>query len=188
MPWFMIWRQKLGSSKDHFWNLRVSLPRGCQYFLEYLLEFKNILGDYSRGQALSIHAKNQTSKISCYSPFNSLFCAVLLTLLLWSLLFFLTAPLFSAVFITPFYILCSSSYPHFCSMQFFSPPSMFYAVLLTPYAVLLTPFSVLCSSFYSLLCSLSLYLPLSLFSVVLLTSFTVLCCFSFLPLFSLLFF
>ena len=65
MPWFMILRQKMmGLSKDHFCNLRVSIPGGWKYFREYLCEskniFKNIVGYYSRGQVISIHAKNQT--------------------------------------------------------------------------------------------------------------------------------
>jgi len=69
MPWFTIERQKKdGVSKDHFCNL--PLP-GCQFFREYLHVNENILGYYSRGQVLSIHAKNQTQKISCYCPFKS---------------------------------------------------------------------------------------------------------------------
>ena len=44
------------------------------YFCEYLREnkniFENLLGYCSRAQVLSVHEKNQSSKISCYSPFN----------------------------------------------------------------------------------------------------------------------
>ena len=56
--------KKIASSKDHFCNLRVSLPGGCKYFREYLREneniFENILGYCSRAQVLWIHAKKQT--------------------------------------------------------------------------------------------------------------------------------
>ena len=76
MPWFMIWRQKMGSSKDHFCNLQVIVTQRLQIFLwissQNKNDFENILGYYSRGQVLSIHAKNQTSKISCYCPFNGI--------------------------------------------------------------------------------------------------------------------
>ena len=64
----------MGSSKDHFLDFRVLLPGSQKYFREYLCEneniFENILGYWSRAQVLSIYAKNQSSKISCYSPFN----------------------------------------------------------------------------------------------------------------------
>ena len=64
----------MGPTKDHFCYFRVSLPRSQKYFREYLREnkniFKNILGYCSRAQVLSIHAKKQSSKISCYSPFK----------------------------------------------------------------------------------------------------------------------
>ena len=64
----------MGSSKDHFLDFRVLLPGSQKYFREYLCEnkniFKNILGYCSRAQVLSIHAKNQSSKISCHSPFK----------------------------------------------------------------------------------------------------------------------
>ena len=67
----------MGSSKDHFIDFRVLLPGSQKYFREYLCEneniFKNILGYCSRAQELSINAKNQTSKISCYSPFKERF-------------------------------------------------------------------------------------------------------------------
>ena len=60
----------MGSSKDHFLGFRVLLPGIQKYFREYLCENENILGYCSRAQVLSIYAKNQSSKISCYSPFN----------------------------------------------------------------------------------------------------------------------
>ena len=64
----------MGSSKDHFLDFRVLLPGSQKYFREYLREneniFENILGYCSRVQVLSIYAKNQSSKISCYSPFK----------------------------------------------------------------------------------------------------------------------
>jgi len=34
----------MGSSKNLFFNLQVSLPGGCKYFRDYLRENKNILG------------------------------------------------------------------------------------------------------------------------------------------------
>ena len=46
-------------------------------FCKYIREnentgiFENILGYCSRAQVLSIYAKNQSSKISSYSPFNA---------------------------------------------------------------------------------------------------------------------
>ena len=59
---------------DHFLDFRVLLPGRQKYFREYLCEneniFKNILGYCSRAQVLLIYAKNQSSKISCYSPFK----------------------------------------------------------------------------------------------------------------------
>ena len=62
--------KKMGSSKDHF----LAIPGSQKYFREYLRKnkniFENILGYCSRAQVLSIHAKNQSSKISCYSPFK----------------------------------------------------------------------------------------------------------------------
>jgi len=42
----------MGSSKDHFSNLRVSLLGSLKYFHEYLRENENILGYYSRGQVM----------------------------------------------------------------------------------------------------------------------------------------
>ena len=60
----------MGSSKDHFLDFRVLLPGSQKYFREYLSENENILGYCSRAQVLSIYAKNQSSKISCYSPFK----------------------------------------------------------------------------------------------------------------------
>jgi len=64
----------MGSSKDHFLDYRVLLPGSQKYLHEYLVEneniFKNILGYCSRAQEMSIYAKNQSSKISCYSPFK----------------------------------------------------------------------------------------------------------------------
>ena len=62
---------------DHFLDFRVLLPGSQKYFREYLCEneniFENILGYCSRAQVLSIYAKLQSSKISCYSPFNEEF-------------------------------------------------------------------------------------------------------------------
>jgi len=65
----------MGSSKDHFLDFRVLLPGSPKYFREYLCEheekkFKNILGYCFRAQVLSIFAKKQSSKISCYSYFK----------------------------------------------------------------------------------------------------------------------
>ena len=64
----------MGSSKDHFLDFRVLLPGSQKYFREYLREneniFENNLGYCSRAQVLSVYAKNQSSKISCYSPFK----------------------------------------------------------------------------------------------------------------------
>ncbi len=64
----------MGSSKDHSLDFRVLLHRSQKYFCEYLCEnkniFENILGYCSRAQVLSIYAKNQSSKITCYSPFK----------------------------------------------------------------------------------------------------------------------
>jgi len=60
----------MGSSKDHFLDFQVLLPGSQKYFREYLCENENILGYCSRAQVLSIYAKNQSSKISCCSPFN----------------------------------------------------------------------------------------------------------------------
>ena len=65
----------MGSSKDHFCNLRVLLP-GCKYFREYLREnkniFENILGHYSCGQVLSIHAKTRHKKSHASVPVKGL--------------------------------------------------------------------------------------------------------------------
>ena len=73
MPWFMIWSyKKMGSSKDHFLDFRVSWPGSQKYFCEYLCENENILGYCSRAQVLSIHAERQSSKISCCRPFKTL--------------------------------------------------------------------------------------------------------------------
>ena len=51
-------------------------PEVKNIFHEYLCEkeniLENILGYCSRAQVLSIYAKNQSSKISCYSPFKRL--------------------------------------------------------------------------------------------------------------------
>ena len=44
------------------------VPGPWIHMLKYF--FENILGYCSRAQVLSIHAKNQSSKNSCYSPFN----------------------------------------------------------------------------------------------------------------------
>ena len=44
MPWFFISSKKMGSSKNHFLNLRASLPGSRKYTHEYLRENKNILG------------------------------------------------------------------------------------------------------------------------------------------------
>ena len=62
----------MGSSKNLFCNLPVSLPGHCKYIRKYLQEneniFKNILGCCS--VVLLIHEKNQSSKISCSLPFK----------------------------------------------------------------------------------------------------------------------
>ena len=59
---------------DHFLDFQVSWPGSQNFFREYLREnkniFENILGYCSRAQVLSIHAKDQSPKISCYSPFK----------------------------------------------------------------------------------------------------------------------
>ena len=64
----------MGSSKDHFLDFMVLLPKSQKYFREYLCAneniFDNILGHCSRAQVLSICAKNQSSKISCYKTKN----------------------------------------------------------------------------------------------------------------------
>jgi len=74
--WFEVLK-KMGSSKDHFLDFRVFLPGSQKYFREYLCEnkniFKTILGYCSRVQVMSIYAKNQSSKISWYSPFKRTF-------------------------------------------------------------------------------------------------------------------
>ena len=54
MSWFMVLKEKkIGSSKNHFCNLRVLLPGNQKYIHEYLREseiiFKNILGVLHRG-------------------------------------------------------------------------------------------------------------------------------------------
>ena len=50
----------------------IATKKTC--FREYLRKnekiFENILGGYSRAYVLMIHEKNQSSKISCYCPFN----------------------------------------------------------------------------------------------------------------------
>ena len=78
----------MGSSKDHFLDFRVLLPGSQQYFREYLCEneniFENILGYCSRAQVLSIHAKNQSSKISCYSPFYAISTSSILRPILYT--------------------------------------------------------------------------------------------------------
>jgi len=57
------------------YNSSMQIPGSQKYFREYLCEneniFENILGYCSRAQVLSIYAKNQSSKISCCSPFKS---------------------------------------------------------------------------------------------------------------------
>ena len=68
MPWLMIGsKKKMGSSKDNFLDFRVLLP-GSKIFLwispRNQKYFRILL------KVLLIHAKNQTSKISCNSPFN----------------------------------------------------------------------------------------------------------------------
>ena len=61
----------MGSSKNRFCNLLVSLPGGQKYFPECLCKneniFKNILRIYSGDQDLLIQTKRHASKISCYS-------------------------------------------------------------------------------------------------------------------------
>jgi hypothetical protein len=45
-----------------------------EYLGEIETEFENILGQESGGQVVSIHEKNQRSKISCYCPFKATNC------------------------------------------------------------------------------------------------------------------
>ena len=76
MAWFMISRQnKWGNQKTIFCFPGYCYPEDKNIFMNISAKtkifFKNILGYCSRAQVLSIHAKKQSSKISCYSPFNS---------------------------------------------------------------------------------------------------------------------
>ena len=58
--WIGLWFQakKMGLSKNHFCNLRVSFPEGWKYFREYLRKndsiFENILGRDSRNNICTI--------------------------------------------------------------------------------------------------------------------------------------
>ena len=62
----------MGSSKDFFCNLRVSLPRSWKYIHEYLRENKIFWGIGQGPKYYRFMQKNQTTQISCYCPFKRL--------------------------------------------------------------------------------------------------------------------
>ena len=66
----------MGSSKDHFLDLRVFLPGSQKYFREYLCEneniFENILGYCSRAQVCRLMQKTRVQKSHATVPLKGL--------------------------------------------------------------------------------------------------------------------